>query len=76
MLAEAGKITVGANEEVAVTAGTCRATKVTFTATMADGLVVAKPYTYTHWFAQGIGLVRLEYPGGEKVLKSFTRPRK
>jgi hypothetical protein len=74
--AESGKITVCETEDVTVPAGKFRATKVVFTVTEVNGEARPIPHAYTFWYAQGIGLVRLEYRGGEKVLKSFTPGKK
>lgn len=76
LLCEGGKITVGEEEDVKVLAGTFRATKVVTTVTEVDGKPINKPRTYTHWYAKGVGLVRLEWDGGGRELKSFTPAKK
>ena len=53
-------------------AGTFKAIPVTYTVTEVDGKPIAKPTVYTYWYAAGVGVVKLKYDGGEKVLKSFT----
>ncbi len=72
LLAQSGKIAVGETEDVTVPAGKFRATKVLFTVNEVNGKALDIPQSYTSWYAQGVGLVRLEYKDGEKVLKSFT----
>ena len=73
--ANAGTMTVGETKDVSVPAGKFRATKVTFEVTEVNGKPIAKPQTFTYWYAQGVGTIRVEWDGGEKVLKSFTPPR-
>ena len=74
--AESGKIAVGETVDVTVPSGKFRATKVMFMVNEVDGKALELPRSYTFWYAQGVGLVRLEYEGGEKVLKSFTPVKK
>jgi len=71
-----GKMTVGEEEDVKVPAGTFRATKVVCTVTEVRGKPIDKPYTLTHWYAKGVGLVRVEWDGGERVLKAFAPAQK
>ena len=76
---EAGTMTVGEAENVKVPAGTFRATKVVQTVTEAGGKPVNPPYTYTFWYAKGLGLVKLEWGqwgGGSRELKSFSPGKK
>jgi hypothetical protein len=73
--ANAGTMTVGETKDVSVPAGKFRATKVTFEVTEVNGQPIAKPQTFTYWYARGVGTIRVEWDGGEKVLKSFTPPR-
>ncbi len=73
--AEAGTMTVGEDEDVKVPAGKFRATKVVQTVTEAGGKPVNQPYTYTSWYAKGVGLVKMEWTqwgGGSRELKSFA----
>jgi hypothetical protein len=58
----AGKVTVGKEESVEVPAGKYAAIPV----------VLEVTETYTSWYAQGVGLIKLKYPTGSRVLKSFT----
>ncbi|MBX9623738.1 MAG: hypothetical protein K2X82_07975 [Gemmataceae bacterium] len=71
-----GRTTVGETEEVSVPAGTFRATRVVFEATAANGRDLGTPEVYTYWYAPGVGLVRLDFAGGQRVLKSFTPGRR
>jgi hypothetical protein len=72
LLCEGGKVAVGAEEDIKVAAGTFRATKVVCTVTEVNGKPVNKPYTYTHWYAKGVGTIRVEWANGSRELKSFT----
>lgn len=72
LLCEGGKMSVGEDEDIKVPAGTFRATKVVSTVTEVDRKPINKPYAYAHWYAKGVGLVRAEWDGGGRELKSFT----
>ena len=72
VLAMTGEMVAGEVEEVTVPAGTFTAVPVVYTVTEENGVRLAKPKAYTYWYADGVGLVKLKYDGGEKVLKEFT----
>jgi hypothetical protein len=76
LLAHTGRMTVGKGEEVTVPAGTFRATRVVFEVTAKNGRVLAKPETYTYWYAPEVGLVRFSFPTGDRTLTSFTTARR
>ncbi|MDY3557603.1 hypothetical protein R5W23_000130 [Gemmata sp. JC673] len=69
---DGGTVTVSGSEEVKVPAGTFMATKVVSTVTEVGGQPIPKPTTYTDWYAKGVGLIRRDWDGGGRVLKSFT----
>jgi len=72
VLAMSGEMAVGEAEEVKVPAGTFTAVPVVYAVTEESGQKLNKPKVYTYWYAEGVGLVRMKYDGGEKVLKEFT----
>lgn len=72
LVCEAGKMTVGDEEDIKVPAGTFRATKVVNTVAEVGGKPIELPYTYAFWYAKGVGMVRIEWNGGFRALKSFT----
>ena len=70
--ADAGTMTVDGEEEVKVSAGVFKATKVLRAVTSVEGLPIEKPRVYTYWFVRGVGLVKLEWSGNVQELKSFA----
>lgn len=68
----AGEMVAGEEEEVTVPAGKYKAIPVTWTVTTAFGELLPNPKVYTSWYAQRVGLVKMKYDTGERVLKSFT----
>jgi hypothetical protein len=64
-----GKSTAGGTEQVVVPAGEFKALRVDVTWNPSGGT----PVKETHWYARGVGLVKVVAHGrGETVLKSFT----
>ena len=76
LVCDGGAVTVGDSEDVKVPAGTYRATKVVSKVTEVDGKPIPQPRTYTYWYAKGVGLVKVEWNGGGRELKSFTHGKK
>ena len=76
LLCEGGTMTTGESEDVKVLAGTFRATKVVSKVSEVDGKPIPQPRTYTYWYAKGVGLVKVEWSGGGRELKSFTPGKK
>lgn len=74
--ADAGTTVVGKAEMIEVPAGKFEAVPVVSETTAVDGKQIAKTETCTRWYAPGIGLVKIEYNGGHRVLKEFTPAKK
>ena len=72
LLAQAGRRTVGEPETVVVPAGTYRAYPVVFAVGLENNRIPDQPKSYTYWYAPQVGMVKLKYPDGKRVLKSFT----
>ena len=73
---EQGEAKVGEDADLKTPAGTFRAKKVVFKVTEKDKKPIKNCRTYTYWFAKGVGLVKLEWDGGGRVLKSFAPGKK
>jgi hypothetical protein len=67
-----GKMTVGKEETVDVPAGTFQAIPVVFEVSALNRTPVPAPVTYTSWYAKDVGLVKMAFPSGGRVLKSFS----
>lgn len=76
LAAQDGRMTVGKEEAVEVPAGTYRAVPVVFETTDEGGRPLPQPVFQTFWYAPGVGLVKQTYPGGQRVLTSFTPGRR
>lgn len=67
------RVTVGETEEIRVPAGTFRAIKVTIAQITADGKAFEDQPPSTHWFAPGVGSIKID---DIRALKSFTPGKK
>lgn len=73
---DAGTMTVGKAEKIEVPAGTFEAVPVVSETTAVDGKAIPTPEKCTRWYAAGVGMVKIEYAGGHRVLKEFTPAKK
>lgn len=69
---DAGKMTVGKAEKIEVPAGTFEAVPVVSETTAVNGKAIPTPEKCTRWWVAGVGLVKIEYADGYRVLKEFT----
>lgn len=72
MKCNAGTMTVGKAEKIEVPAGTFEAVPVVSETTAVDGKPIPTPEKCTRWYAAGVGMVKIEYASGHRVLKEFT----
>jgi hypothetical protein len=71
-----GKVTVGTAEKVEVPAGTFEAVPVRLEETSRNGTKLDTPVVTTWWWAQDVGVVRLQTQGTDRKLKAFTLGKK
>lgn len=69
---DAGTMTVGKTEKIEVPAGTFEAVPVVSETTAVNGKAIPTPEKCTRWWVAGVGLVKIEYADGYRVLKEFT----
>jgi hypothetical protein len=73
---DAGTMTVGKAVKVEVPAGTFEAVPVVSETTAVDGKAIPTPEKCTRWYAAGVGMVKIEYASGHRVLKEFNPAKK
>lgn len=73
---DAGKMTVGMAEKIEVPAGTFEAVPVVSETTAVNGKAIPTPEKCTRWWVAGVGLVKIEYADGYRVLKESAPANK